>query len=66
MWSGGLWWESGPLRYARVHGAGHMVPWDKPVEALHMFTLWLDKKGLNILYLTPRSYCAWTLTLDSR
>jgi carboxypeptidase C (cathepsin A) len=29
-----LWWESGPLRYARVNGAGHMVPWDKPVEAL--------------------------------
>jgi carboxypeptidase C (cathepsin A) len=34
VWSGGLWWESGPLRYARVNGAGHMVPWDKPVEAL--------------------------------
>jgi carboxypeptidase C (cathepsin A) len=26
VWSGGLWWESGPLRYARVNGAGHMVP----------------------------------------
>jgi len=46
-WSGGLWWESGPLRYARVNGAGHMVPWDKPVEALHMFTAWLDRKALK-------------------
>jgi carboxypeptidase C (cathepsin A) len=26
VWGGGLWWESGPLRYARVNGAGHMVP----------------------------------------
>ncbi|TVY92837.1 Carboxypeptidase Y-like protein A [Lachnellula willkommii] len=46
-WSGGLWWESGPLRYARVNGAGHMVPWDKPVEALKMFTAWLGKKDLE-------------------
>lgn len=46
-WSGGLWWESGPLRYVRVNGAGHMVPWDKPVEALKMFTTWLGKKELD-------------------
>ena len=46
IWSGGLWWESGLLRYARVNGAGHMVPWDKPVEALHLFKSWLDKKPL--------------------
>lgn len=46
-WSGGLWWESGLLRYARVHGAGHMVPWDKPKEALALFTAWLDKKPLE-------------------
>lgn len=47
IWSGGLWWESGRLRYARVNGAGHMVPWDKPVEALKMFKAWLDKKDLE-------------------
>lgn len=47
VWSGGLWWESGLLRYARVNGAGHMVPWDKPVEALKMFTTWLEKKDLE-------------------
>jgi carboxypeptidase C (cathepsin A) len=41
VWSGGLWWESGPLRYARVNGAGHMVPWDKPVEALWVFDSWV-------------------------
>lgn len=46
VWSGGLWWESGLLRYARVNGAGHMVPWDKPKEALSMFKAWLDKEPL--------------------
>ncbi|KAH6681908.1 peptidase S10, serine carboxypeptidase [Halenospora varia] len=46
-WSGGLWWESGPLRYVRINGAGHMVPWDKPVEALHLFKAWLEKKDLQ-------------------
>ncbi|KUJ12819.1 peptidase S10, serine carboxypeptidase [Mollisia scopiformis] len=47
VWSGGLWWESGLLRYVRINGAGHMVPWDKPAEALHLFTAWLDNKGLK-------------------
>ncbi len=47
VWSGGLWWESGLLRYARVNGAGHMVPMDKPVEALKLFKAWLDKKDLD-------------------
>ncbi|KAI9742699.1 MAG: hypothetical protein M1818_003840 [Claussenomyces sp. TS43310] len=47
VWSGGLWWESGLLRYARVNGAGHMVPWDKPKEALKMFTAWLNKQPLE-------------------
>jgi carboxypeptidase C (cathepsin A) len=46
VWSGGLWWESGPLRYVRVNSAGHMVPYDKPVEALQMFSAWLEKKPL--------------------
>lgn len=47
VWGGGLWWESGDLRYVRVNGAGHMVPADKPTEALHMFNSWLSKKGLE-------------------
>ncbi|KAG9235078.1 putative carboxypeptidase Y [Amylocarpus encephaloides] len=47
VWSGGLWWESGLLRYARIHGAGHMVPWDKPIEALKLFTSWLEKRALD-------------------
>lgn len=47
VWKGGLWWESGLLRYARVNGAGHMVPWDKPVEALQMFKAWLGKEELD-------------------
>ncbi|KAG0649095.1 Carboxypeptidase Y [Hyphodiscus hymeniophilus] len=46
-WAGGLWWESGLLRYVRVNGAGHMVPWDKPVEALKMFKSWHEKKALD-------------------
>jgi carboxypeptidase C (cathepsin A) len=46
VWDGGLWWESGLLRYVRVNGAGHMVPHDKPVEALKMFKTWLNKKAL--------------------
>lgn len=47
VWQGGLWWESGLLRYVRINGAGHMVPWDKPREALHLFKQWLDKKPLE-------------------
>jgi carboxypeptidase C (cathepsin A) len=47
VWSGGLWWESGPLRYVRVNSAGHMVPWDKPVEALKLFKAWLGNKALD-------------------
>ncbi|EPE31151.1 alpha/beta-Hydrolase [Glarea lozoyensis ATCC 20868] len=46
VWDGGLWWESGLLRYVRINGAGHMVPHDKPVEALKLFKAWLDKKPL--------------------
>lgn len=47
VWDGGLWWESGPLRYVRINGAGHMVPFDKPVEALKLFKAWLDKEPLS-------------------
>lgn len=46
VWSGGLWWESGPLRYVRINGAGHMVPFDKPKHAMHLFKAWLDKEPL--------------------
>lgn len=46
VWSGGLWWESGALRYARINGAGHMVPFDKPKQAMKLFKNWLDKKAL--------------------
>lgn len=46
VWAGGLWWESGPLRYVRINGAGHMVPFDKPKHAMHLFKAWLDKKPL--------------------
>ncbi|EJU04579.1 serine carboxypeptidase [Dacryopinax primogenitus] len=34
------------LTYATVEGAGHMVPLDKPVEALEMVNRWLDKMAL--------------------
>lgn len=47
VWDGGLWWESGPLRYVRINGAGHMVPYDKPVEGLKLFKAWLDKEPLS-------------------
>lgn len=46
VWAGGLWWESGPLRYVRVNGAGHMVPMDKPKHAMDLFKAWLDKAPL--------------------
>jgi cathepsin A (carboxypeptidase C) len=46
-WSGGLWWESGPLRYVRINGAGHMVPFDKPKAAIKLFKAWLDKEPLS-------------------
>ncbi|KAK8070017.1 serine carboxypeptidase [Apiospora phragmitis] len=46
VWEGGLWWESGMLRYVRINGAGHMVPFDKPKHAINMFSAWLNKKPL--------------------
>ncbi|SCZ96819.1 BZ3500_MvSof-1268-A1-R1_Chr4-1g06752 [Microbotryum saponariae] len=33
--------SSGPLTYLEVDGAGHMVPHDKPVEALEMINRWI-------------------------
>lgn len=46
VWDGGLWWESGPLRYVRINGAGHMVPYDKPKHGLELFRAWLKKEPL--------------------
>ncbi|KAG8775314.1 hypothetical protein FRC12_001556 [Ceratobasidium sp. 428] len=34
------------LTFATVNGAGHMVPYDKPKEALIMLTRWLEDKDL--------------------
>lgn len=47
LWEGGLWWESGPLRYVRVNAAGHRVPYDKPAEGLKLFKAWLNKEPLS-------------------
>ncbi|SGZ24162.1 BQ5605_C023g09710 [Microbotryum silenes-dioicae] len=37
----GLTKSSGPLTYLEVEGAGHMVPRDKPDEALEMIKTWI-------------------------
>ncbi len=42
-WMGGVWWEVEALRYVRVKGAGHMVPMDKPVQALSMVNSWIHQ-----------------------
>ncbi|KZT58122.1 alpha/beta-hydrolase [Calocera cornea HHB12733] len=34
------------LTYANVAGAGHMVPYDKPVQALAMLNRWLENRTL--------------------
>lgn len=31
----------------KIRGAGHMVPYDKPKEALFMVTSWLDAAALD-------------------
>ncbi|KAL5536839.1 hypothetical protein ACEPAF_662 [Sanghuangporus sanghuang] len=38
--------SAGLLTYASVYGAGHMVPFDKPAEALAMVTRWISEKPL--------------------
>lgn len=36
----------GPLTFATIRGAGHMVPHDKPTEALTMVSRWIVGKAL--------------------
>lgn len=38
----GMYKASGGLTFATIRGAGHMVPYDKPKEALEMFKRWID------------------------
>jgi len=38
--------SSGLLTFATVYAAGHMVPYDKPVEALTMVNRWLERRSL--------------------
>ncbi|CCG83207.1 Carboxypeptidase Y [Taphrina deformans PYCC 5710] len=45
-WSGGLTWQSKNLRYARVKGAGHFVPYSQPVASLEMFSKWIKNQEL--------------------
>ncbi|KAH7100866.1 peptidase S10, serine carboxypeptidase [Auriculariales sp. MPI-PUGE-AT-0066] len=42
----GLTKSVGPLRYATVEKAGHMVPYDRPIQALAMLTRWLNDEPL--------------------
>lgn len=37
----GLFKRFGPLIYAEIYDAGHMVPSDKPEEALFLINSWL-------------------------
>ncbi|KAL7412773.1 Alpha/Beta hydrolase protein [Mrakia frigida] len=41
----GEWRSSGGLTYVTVRGAGHMVPYDKPVDSLEMLTRFLENDG---------------------
>jgi len=38
--------SGGSLTWATFFGAGHLVPYDKPVEALHMINSWLAEEDL--------------------
>jgi len=42
----GITKSAGPLTFATIVGAGHMVPHDKPAEAFEMVSRWLAKKEL--------------------
>ncbi|WRT63688.1 uncharacterized protein IL334_000611 [Kwoniella shivajii] len=43
----GYYKTSGNLTMLKIRGAGHMVPYDKPVEALDMLNSWLDAVALG-------------------
>ncbi|KAI0077822.1 serine carboxypeptidase [Panus rudis PR-1116 ss-1] len=38
--------SAGPLTFVTIHGAGHMVPYDKPVESLELVKRWLSGEKL--------------------
>jgi carboxypeptidase C (cathepsin A) len=38
--------KANSVQFTKVEGAGHMVPYDKPVEALAMLQRWLAEKSL--------------------
>ncbi|KAL5531734.1 hypothetical protein ACEPAG_4611 [Sanghuangporus baumii] len=42
----GITKSAGPLTFASVYGAGHMVPFDKPAEALKMVSRWISEEPL--------------------
>ncbi|KAH9934973.1 serine carboxypeptidase [Fomitopsis serialis] len=42
----GLTRNVGPLTFATIYGAGHMVPYDKPAESLELTKRWLAGKEL--------------------
>lgn len=45
-WEGGKTKGTGDLVFATVRGAGHMVPHDKPLEALIMVSRWIAGEAL--------------------
>jgi len=48
----GMTKSSRGLTFATVEGAGHMVPYDKPVEALALFNRWTETRSLFELNVT--------------
>jgi carboxypeptidase C (cathepsin A) len=36
----------GPFTFVTIRGAGHMVPYDKPVESLTMISRWLSGEDM--------------------
>jgi len=41
----GMVWQYNTITLATVRGAGHMVSWDKPAEALELFNVFLERNG---------------------